>query len=656
MPYPREIYLDADSEERLISYMDEILNNHYAERGGHITDIQRWQKEYWAKSANTEDPQSTDPRKRGAQIIIPLSAIAIEAVHARNMTTRFGFKQLVSVEAVSADWEASERAVEKFLDTELLEEMRIRRPIGDAYLEATKFGTMIGKSGYERIVKTAVRVVGEEEQEFDVVVADGATFDAVADARFLMPHSSQDVKKATWCGEEHSDSPYNVMALERSGMFRPGTIIDGDNSDADPVNRSKLSAWISASTFGTTGSEGGRQVENTQAGLENTRPSWPDTLDWVELWLAFDVDGSGVDKEIVVHYHRGARALMSVRYNWHADLRRPYRTGVYFPVEHRWRGIGICKQNEQFQKEITTQHRQRLDNATLANMRMIRVSRLSGYGPNEPIFPGKMWFVDNKDDVDTFQLGEIYPSSYSNEQGSLIYSQQRTGVNETVLGMPQMGTPGTATSDLARIQEGNKKFDFIYQNFTEFTADIVMDIMSNIQQFGPRRIGYFDNVEGGDKVRKFLEMPLELVSTGLLIRIRTAGQQQNRILERQNWIQIAPLLNQYYLGLLQLAQPLGDQQLMQTILVKGLYAASEAMRQILEAYDVRNVDRIVVKELEEMMNGARPGANGQPAQPVLGPGADSGPQGTGTIPSMDFLAPFLNGAGGSGNGAASGVS
>jgi hypothetical protein len=91
---------------------------------------------------------------------------------------------------------------------------------------------------------------------------------------------------------------------------------------------------------------------------------------------------------------------------------------------------------------------------------------------------------------------------------------------------------------------------------------------------------------------------------------------------------------------------------MQTILTKGLYAASEAMRQILEAYDVRNVDRIVVKEIEDMMNGARPGANGQPPQPALGPGANSGSPGTGALPSMDFLAPLLGQAGGNGNGTA----
>lgn len=627
MTYPRQIFLDPETEERLISYLEDCLQAHYAERGRHVEDLMRWQRDYWATPS---EKVLTFPFTGAANIVIPLSAIAIEAIHSRNMTTRFGFRQLVSCESLSDQWEDVERPLERFLDSELLDAMRIRKPMGDCYLSATKYGTMIGKSGYERVIRTAVRTVGEEEQEFDVVVSDGATFDGVSDARFLMPHSCQDPQTAPWCGEEHTDSPYNVMALERGGMFREGTITEPYAEDGmEPVETRKgIQAWVN-NMGGTTvqGQEGGKKFDDTQRALEHTDVVWPAQIEWVEMWCGFDVDKSGIDKEIVVHYHRPSKTIMSLRYNWHSDLRRPYRTGVYFPVEFRWRGLGICKQNEQFQKEITTQHRQRLDNGTIANMRMFRINKLSGYGPKEPIFPGKMWFVDNKDDVDTIQLGEIYPSGYNNEQGTLIYSQQRTGVNETTLGMPQVGTPGTATSDLARIQEGNKKFDFIYQNFTEFTNDSILDIVSNIQQFGPRRLAFYAADAGGQRVKEYLELPEGLIKDNIVIRVKAAGQQNNKLLERQNWTQLAPLLQQYYEGLLMLAQPTGDQQLIQTILQKGMFAVSEAMRQILEAYDVRNIDRIVVKEVEDLLNAQSRGATAQP-------GAGNGTNGNGQVPTM----------------------
>jgi hypothetical protein len=459
--YPREIYLEPDREDALISFLETELFNHYAERGPHLDDLMRWQKDYWATPTTK---QATFPFTGAATIIIPLSAIAIEAIHSRTMTTAFGIPQFVSAQAVSGDWDNATRPVERFMDRELLVEMKARRAFGDCFLEAEKFGTMIGKTGYEKIIKTAVRSIGDTEEEFDVTIKDGATFDPVSDARFLMPLSSKDPQTAPWCGEEHTESAYQVMLMESSGMFRPKTIIDGP-AENDPADWSKLKAWVNSGMGDANILVEGKKFQQNQEDLEHTKPTFPHTIDWQEIWCGFDVDGSRKPKEIVVHFHRESRTIMSVRYNWHSDLRRPYRVNVYFPIEHRWRGIGICKKNEQFQREVTTQHRQRLDNATLANMRMLKVHKLSGYGPREPIFPGKMWFVDDMSHVETFQLGEIYPSSIPERASyTAIYSQQRTGVNETTLGMPQVGTPGTATSDLARIQEGNKKFDFVYAN------------------------------------------------------------------------------------------------------------------------------------------------------------------------------------------------
>src|SRR3982751_6510056 len=620
--YPRHVYLSEERETALISYIETELVNHDAERGDHIDDLKRWQKDYWAKPT-TE--RATFPFTGAATIVIPLTAIAVEAVHARTMTTMFALPQFVAAHPLSSDWDKATSPVERFMDREMLVEMKIRRSLGDCFLESEKFGTMIGKTGYEKVVKTAVRTFGNEDQEFDVVIREGATFDAVSDARFLRPLSSKNPQDARWCGEEHTASAYEVMLMEDAGLFRPGTIIDEDEND--PEKYSKLRAWVNATA--NTGFSKGKEFDKQQEELERTKPSFPNTIDWVEFWCSFDVDSTRRQKEICVHYHRESRSIMAIRYNWHSDLRRPYRTGFYFPIEHRWRGIGICKQNEQFQREVTTQHRQRLDNATLANMRMIKISKLSNYGPREPIFPGKMWFVDDMTHVETFQLGEIYPSSYQNEQATAIYSQQRTSVHEANLGMPRVGTPGTATSDRARIQEGNKKFDFVYANHKDFANESIMDTAENIQQFGPRRIQYYDEVEGGQFVREFFDMPVGLVRDGLLISLKAAGSQQNKLLDRQNWQQMAAMLQQYYQGLAQLAMPLGDQQLLQTIFYKGMGAATEAMRQIFESFDVRNIDRMIVRELEDKVNAGLAAVAQQSQAPQ--PGAIGGS--TGTVPS-----------------------
>jgi len=642
MPYPREIYLGEEREAELIQYIETELVQYYMDTSEHLNDLIQWQADYWAKPTKKV---ATFPFRGACTTVIPVTAIAVEAVHARTETQLFGQQQLVAAQAVADEWDQAQKPLEDFMNYYLFKKLKIKQELSSCFLEAEKFGTMIGKPGYERVVRYGAREINGVDQEFSVVYKDGPVFDAIPDARFLYPYWAKDAQSSDWIGEEHGETPYYIYQSEKAGLFRSGTYED-------------LMVWMNNQMSGSPGNDG-EKFERNQMDLERTKYSIGKRLEWVEMWLAWEVDNRDIKKEIVVHYHRNSGKIMSIRYNYLSDLRRPYRVGTYFPVEHRSRGIGICKMNEQFQRSITTRHRQFSDNATLANIRMFKIHKLAGYGNGEPVFPGKMWFLDNMDQLDTVQLGEVYPSSYQAEQSDVIYSQQRTGVNEVTLGMPQVGTPGTATSDLARIQEGNKKFDLWYMRVRDFGDEVVTDIADLYQQFGPRNLEYFYTASGGEMVRSFLQLPASYIREGIVINLKISSQVHNKVLDRQNWQQIAGFLTQYYQGLVQLAMPLGNPEMIQLIFTKGLSALTEAMRQILETYDVRNIDRIIVKELDMLLQGQNPsmlgGGNGpipissgqQPNNRVAGSSEASG---------MEQLLSLITsgGAGGVGNG--SGVS
>jgi hypothetical protein len=620
------------------------LLNHYQERQPFQDDLKRYQIEYWAKPSSE---RQTYPWLGAANVIVPLIAISVESMHARNMQTLFALDQFVSCKAINPDWEEYERPVERALDHELMNSIKIRKPCDYTLLEIEKFGSGLMKVGYERIIKRAIVDNPDgTSSPVDVVVKDGPAVDSCSLGRFLMPYSDLDPQLAKWVGEEHSATPYEIMLKENSGFFKKGTF-------------EILRKWVVRSAVGTLGVE--RRFQRTQEVLEHRAAQWPKYIDWNEIWMSWDVNEDGIEEEVVLHYHRASETIMSCRYNWFADVHRPYRIGVYFPVEHRWAGIGLCKQLDSFQKEITTQHRQRIDNATLANMRMIKVSRLSGYGKNEPMFPGKIWFLDDMTHVDSFQMGEIYPSSFNNEQATLQYAQQRSGINELNTGQPQAGTPGTATDIMARIQEGNKKFDYIYENIKTMISEVVMDVACVWQQFGPRSVKYYDNAEDGKKVQKFFSMPSDLIRNNFLLQIKAAGQQTNKILDRQNWQSVAVIYQQYITGLIQLAQAAGDKQLEQMIIQYAFSGSTEAMMQILETYDIRNIDRIIPKVLlqaaKSKTNGLITSGNGNGEQPPTAPagglpilGGNTGSPGTSPIPSVGTPAAIAALAGARGTG------
>lgn len=619
--YPRELNLSEERTQALKTFLDLELINHYMEREDFVNKLVRYQKEYWAEPKTRI---KTFPFTGAANVVIPLTAIAVETIHSRTMTTMFGLPdQICSVKSKSKDWADYAVPFERFMNHELLNIIDLYKPFNDINLEITKFGTGVSKCSYERVVKQGVRYVNGREERFQVVTKDGACVYATPLGKFLMRFDEKDIETSQWCGEEHNDTIDDIEKKEKAGMFRKGT--------AD-----RLWAWVTRSVAGTVGVE--RKTQRAQELLEGRTPVWPKWIDWVEIWMNFDVvgleDEEPEQREIVVCYHRGAREIMSIRNNWNHDLRRPYDTEIYFPVEHRWTGVGICKQNDQFQHEVTTQHRQRLDNATIANMRMIKINKSAGYGPGEPISVGKIWLVDNKDDIESFQMGEIYNSAFQNEQATVIYSQQRTGVNEMTLGMPQVGTPGTATGDLTRLQEGSKKFDFAYKNSSRLMSRIITKTALNIQQFGPRDLHYFTYADDGDMAQKVLHLPAQYITDGLVLQLSQIGQSQNKLVDRQNWMTLAPMMTQYYTGILQLAGELGNQQLTQSIAMKALQGGTEAMRQILESYDLHNIDKLILMELIEM---SKKVTNPQLPQPNAtgtgGPQIPSGPQNISALPS-----------------------
>lgn len=595
--WPEMLTLDEETKQRLVQYLDHEIFRVNTERGNLIRDWEQWQTDYWAKP---EKEQKNFPFTKAANVVIPVTAIAVEAVHARMMTTLFSQEPFFSIRPKHAEWVDKAKPIERWLQEEWENPNSLDgyKFCSESLMELIKLGTGVGKAGYEKIVKkTNVPIPGGGIEPRYTTVKNGATLDFVSVANFLMRIHETDPQFAQWCGEEHTSTWVELkrMALTNRMM-------------ADAVE--SIRSWYGHRL--TDGS--GTDYQQTVDELAKTEVVWHEEFQWYEIWLAFDVDADGIDEEIVVDFHRESRTILSVRYNWFEDLRRPYRIGNYFPVEGRLYGIGIGKQNEQFQEEVTTIHRQRLDNATIANMRMFAIKKTSGYGPGEPIFPGKMFFLDNpREDIQPLQLGEIYQSSVVNEEISLRHSERRSGVNEVILGMPHAGTPATATGDLVRQQEGNKKFDLVLQNVRRWYGLLGQDVLANFQQFGDQGRHWWVLGEDGVWVSEFLNLPGLLVTYGAIVELTVNDTVHNRAVERQEWMQMFQVLSAHYdraINLGGLVVQLGaDPQLILGIAGKALQASDEIIKRVLQTFNEPNVERFTLGQ----------GQNGS-GQNALGPG------------------------------------
>lgn len=595
MAYPRLLDLEEVVKSNLATWLENALADHKAERGLFDDEIIENQILYWGEPIEKE---RTAPFKGAANIVIPLSAIAVETYHANTMQQLRALDNPVSVEPVSPDWVTGANPVEVYFNKEFKHTLNFPECLEGAILDIEKHGSGVAKTGYEKVTKWGVRTLPDgDEVEFPVVVKQGPVVYCVPLYRFMQPFSAQETQMSPWCGEEHETSLYEIDLMERDEFFYEGTL--------DKVKDHARSH----------GSGGNNKVTQNQQELENKVPVNTDTVTWYELCLSFDIEQldkvfeyspsnehqqlKGDPKEIIVYYHRESRTIMGVRYLHTFDLRRPYDNGVYFPIEHRWRGVGICKQTRMFQYEVTAQHRQRLDNATVANMRMFKISKMSGYGPGEPIFPGKMWFLDNMDQLDTVQAGEVYGSSFNDETMTLQYMERRLGLGDLQFGASSAGTPGTATDVMARVKEGKKRFDYTNGNIRKFIQKIQTNLVLELAQHGPSRQEFLEVIDGAHWVKQFLSLPPEIIKNNLILNVTLTGEKNSDLVDRNNWTQVAGLFQQYGVGAMQLAMQIGNPELVQQLAMKLLVGSTLAFKQMIDSYKLTGSDRMVVKELIE---------------------------------------------------------
>lgn len=563
----RQLDVDPEVLSALTSYVADELTNHHAERGKLEDRWIRENEDFWAEPLADSSPEL--PVIGFANIIIPLTAIAVEAVHARDMGQLFGLKELITVDVQEQD-QAAKAGLEKFFNNELLNNLEFRKKVEAPLLQMTKNGTAVMMSGYREVKTHVVQSYDGTEIKVPVYRQKGAFIEGIDIKDFFMPFYAQEIDDSPWVGHRFTISEYTLKQMVAAGQLAPDAY--------ENLNGYYIGVTIDDKVLGETQQ------------LTDTVPIYPSEIELVRVLLDFDVDGNGEESSIEVVFHENSRQILSLTYSEGRD----YEKGVYFPMEYRWYGYGIAKQNNQFQEEVTAQHRQRLDNATIANMAMFKVKKSAAWiKDDEPIFPGKKWFVEDMDDIQPIFIGDVKASAYNNENQVVIYSQQRTGVNELTLGMPNIGTPGTASDSLARVQESNRKFDYTYNNKKDFLNRVVYRAAMNIFKYGPTQRDVYNYLPNPVETELFFRKSIDELKNKLVFNIQLAGAKNNKVLDRNTYTQLAGMQTQYWTQIMALAQQTGDPNMVQDVAKAAMQAADLINLEILRAFDIPNPEKLI---------------------------------------------------------------
>lgn len=542
---PPEIDISEECMKRLSKYLDSEISVCNSERWSHIDKFSRLKQKYRTKFP--EFPKNF-PIPNSSQITIPIIKTNVDTLTSRLHQTVMAAEPLASVRTkdpvfqdFAGDWEI-------FLKLYSEEKMDMEDVLDTAITESIKLGTSVVETTRALVKRKVVKydaLGGKYQQEVKELYNGPICYNIPIEDFWIRPEW-QDVQKAPWCGKVVRVSWSEIKDMALSGELNP-----------DKINE----IWKLPVSPGDVPS-----TVTDQDKEEKTEPQFWQEYRLFELCVRWDVDGDGIDEELLVYYHWESRTILRIKFNTFKNGQRPYDVFRYKKIEYRFYGEGMAEILEQLQEEISTQHNQRLDNATIAALKLILTGKsIKGLRPGDPLWGGKIIRTGGQNpgqDVTAFTLGEIYPSTRENELLSQSYVQQVSGIGETAMGNAQPVSRTTAAAQLSLLEELNRRFDKTLRGYRKCIRSIYNRVTDLFNQSGTNGLSlmWLGDIRG-EQLESYITMPADALASKIKIQVTSTKATVNREVEMQTNIALMNLIIQNGQLLLSLVQGIAPQSL-----------------------------------------------------------------------------------------------
>jgi hypothetical protein len=223
--------------------------------------------------------------------------------------------------------------------------------------------------------------------------------------------------------------------------------------------------------------------------------------------------------------------------------------------------------------------------------------------------------------------------------------QQAVGVSPNVMGQSTAERP-VARETLALIQEANKLFKFLIDNYRDDITELLYRAIEMMAQYSPTY--KYEVVKGGQKEEKMLQFPYGIIRDGIEIELMASSEVMNTEVRREINLIVYQLLSSYATQLAGMAQQLVNPNL--PLSMVGFIGATAEMGHKLMVRVLRDFGMVdseslvptlenVIQEVtamrQQMMQQGQgqgpPPGQGPPGQPQ-GPPQGQPPQGPPNMP------------------------
>lgn len=613
-----------DTDAEMSNYVDQQIQwLKLSHKDLHEARIPKWRKQYLGIPA---EENKSFPWPNASNIVVQVAGEIIDTIAARVLGLLYAthplwaFQDFAKAEDVEMG-DKQRRALEDFMDIVGYEpsELDLYRLEGLWYTDAARLGTAFLKVGFEH--RTEVTSVGYTSSRSKVEGTESTIYHGPR-VHKLQHEDVALTPDASTPGE--AEFVYQIRTLRRKALEERGFTGVYDKAKVEAI-------------LGFPDRQNPTQTKNDEMQNQGIqlRGGYDVSAEWDIYECYYGWWHNGRKFRIIESYHKHSKTVMRRVFNFLPDNELPlirarlgYRTdGMY--------GHGLCELLERYQEELSTVHNQRIDNATAANTRALRVSpRARNLDSNIELYPMAL-LVGEKDEIEAIAIADVYPSSFQNEQITQGLAQSRAGITPAISGAggggPQKKT-GTYSSmgTLAMMQEGNSRVNLEASDFRHAHVKLGSLLTALYGKFGTggkEKAFGLDSDNLKDALKAFEKDRLR-------IPIRAANASLNREMDRQSDMLMAGLMQRHYTAVGQLLQgivnPMTPPALMD-YLSKVIPSMDRLMKRILKDFGYDQPD-IYIPEPQIPKPQLAGGGQVAPARPPMGSAvaaaAQPGPGGT----------------------------
>jgi len=601
-----------------------------------------WQEDLRTYEGQTKSRTKNWPWPNASNLHIPMKQITTDAIVARLHDAIFAHENVWVSETEDPDFVELGRDMEGFLTREALTRWHLKRVSKQWHLESVLLGTSFCKGLWLDMRRWALVSSMQGNEIAEIIDHYGPYFDPIVIENILLPPRTRAINgpfRCQWVAHV-SQLTWDELKQRQSWGYR----------DVDRIKTDLHSSWEAEI----------KEERDRILGIQKIRRI---DFDMFEFWSYFPIhelkrfpnrkvtlpDGGSETRlyaELVISYNHRSRVIHRVMENWNRDGKRPIFAFPYIPRVNSIYGKGVGRTIHAMDAALSTIHNQRIDNATIANTRVWKAKK--NVVRDQSIHPGKIIWVSEMGDIEPMQHGEVYQSSRDNEMILRDYIERATGVVDYTLGKEsEMGKySATATSTVALLQEGNRKFNFALDDWRETYNELATWALLQYKEYGFHEAGILEAVMGAERAQRLVAaLSAQSSSPDLAIfkfnlRASTVDESPKARMERNMvlaemterfYIQIMDLVTLMTRGVDAMGMPIGQAQ--RTVALEALQAGIALYKRVLYTLDVKDLESYLPNEakLQEAILATLKSGTAQVPPPLPenagGPGAPAPGQG-----------------------------